>query len=202
LSSPAVLLGSNRSKAPKTPKAGAVLANENAPEEESLLFRMYRGMRRKRDDPQEVQWKLDGLSRRYRLWCLFTVGLPKLVVSLVLAYLGGIYIMRSGSDGVMVMSTASVVFIAEIEHSLYVAFTSDAMRYNLEHMQPVEVCLNNRLRLAGWLVSSILGPLLTISVAALVVYHARQLDCHGHGWNTRELMSAFHPSLRGAVAHQ
>merc|ERR1712176_1194985 len=83
----------------------------------------------------------------------------------------------------MMMNTLAVVFVAEIEGFLYVAFTSDAMRYNLENVQPVTVDLTNRQRLAQWFGSSIMCPLLTICVAALVVYHARVLDCHEFAWN-------------------
>jgi len=171
-----------------SPKAGAILAKE--PQEESMIFRMYRKVRGGSDNNHGSQWKLDGISRAYRTWCMVTVAIPALVLSIILGYLGGIYIMRSANDGEMLTNTLAVVFVAEIEEFLYAAFTSDAMRYNLENMQPVDIDLTNRQRLAHWFACSILYPAMTMCVAALVVHHARTLDCHDDEWSLKGIMSA------------
>jgi len=167
-----------------SPKAGAVLAKE--PQEESMLSRMYRKVR---GSSANAQWKLEGISRAYRIWCMMTVGVPALLLSIVLAYLGGIYIMRSADEGEMMTNTLAVVFVAEIEEFLYVAFTSDAMRYNLENMQPVDVGLTNRQRLASWFASSILYPVMTMCVAALVVRYTRRLDCQDEALSWQDIVS-------------
>lgn len=172
----------------KEPTTGAVLARESCVEE-SMLLRMYRQVRRS-PDPSHATWKLDGLSRAYRVWCMLTVGLPVLVLCLVLAYLGGVYIMRSSDDAEMMMNTLSVVFVSEIEEFLYVAFTSDAMRYNLENMQPIDIGLTNRQRLAQWFTSSIVCPILTVCTAGLLVGHTRQLDCQEQLWSLRLLLDS------------
>mmetsp|Transcript_38389 Transcript_38389/g.99305 ORF Transcript_38389/g.99305 Transcript_38389/m.99305 type:complete len:309 (+) Transcript_38389:104-1030(+) len=158
------------------PKHGAVYQAETAAEDGGgLLTQMFRKVRR--GSSSEPQWKMDGISRRYRVWSLLTVGLPSLLLQVVLGYLGGVYIIRSPNDSEMVMNTLAVVFVAEVEEFLYVAFTSDSMRYNLEHMRTVEVHLSNRHRIMGWFMSSIVNPLLTFSAAACLVVRTRQADC-------------------------
>jgi len=181
---PVQIVESNRYRSTRafSPKAGAILAREQDHQASGMLSRMFNKIRRN-DSGHGSQWKLDGISCIYRFWCMLTVAIPVLLLSVALAYLGGVYIMRSSNDGEMMMNTLAVVFVAEIEEFLYVAFTSDAMRYNLENMQPVMVGLTNRQRLVQWFGSSILCPLLTVCAATLVVYHARMLDCHEFTWN-------------------
>mmetsp|Transcript_67324 Transcript_67324/g.181011 ORF Transcript_67324/g.181011 Transcript_67324/m.181011 type:complete len:310 (-) Transcript_67324:60-989(-) len=157
------------------PQHGAVFEAETAADGGGMLTQMFRKVRRGKDSA--AHWKMDGISRCYRVWCLLTVGLPSLLLNVVLGYLGGVYIMRSPNDSDMVMNTLAVVFVAEVEEILYVAFTSDAMRYNLEHMRTVEVHLSNRHRIMGWFMSSIVNPLLTFSAAACLVVRTRQADC-------------------------
>jgi len=135
-------------------------------------------------------WKLDGISCRYRMWCMLTVGIPSLVLNVALAYLGGVYIMRSDSNTDMVMDTLAVVFVAEIEDFEYMAFTSDAMRYNLENMDPVDLALTNRQRSFGWFFSGIVTPILTVVVTALVVRHVRHIDCPDFDWSWQAITGA------------
>lgn len=170
-----------------SPAAGAILAKEAVEEVAGNRFtRFYRRMSSLKSDSHSdgpAPWKLDGISCKYRAWCMLTVGIPSLVLNLALAYLGALYIMRSDSDSDMVMDTLAVVFVAEIEDFLYVAFTSDAMRYNLENMEPVELALTNRQRSFGWFFSSIVTPMLTAAATALVVRHTRHVDCPGFTWS-------------------
>merc|ERR1719145_104716 len=103
--------------------------------------------------------------------------MPKLTIDLVLAYLGGVYIVESPDDEALLMNTLAVVFIAEIEELLYLAFTSDAMRHSLESMRPVEVSMGNRQRLASWFTCSILFPVFTVLASLAVMDHTRRMNC-------------------------
>lgn len=173
-----------------SPRAGAVLANESATKT-GMLARMYHVVRRRPSTAQMNQWKLCGISPVYRTWCLLIVGMPALAQSLLLAYLGGVYIMKSGDESAMVVSTLAVVFVSEIEEFLYVAFTSDAMRYSLENMQVIEMELSNRQRLVSWFASSIVCPMLVVGIALLLVRHTRQMDCQEFSLSLKDILAGF-----------
>jgi len=179
-----------------SPSAGAIFEKEAAPEPQSGLFmRSLKKIRRMGSSAANsssdlMQWKLDGIGRCYRLFCMLNVAIPVLLLSLATAYLGGLYILRSGSDAEMVMNTLAVEFVANIEQFLYMAFTSDAVRYSVETMKPVEVDLTNRQRVFGWFSSSILCPMVIIATAGYMMYHTRGIDCPYFEWTTADVIDA------------
>jgi len=174
-----------------SPKTGAVLgADEGEGGRSSYFTRMYRKVRPS-PSPGVKQWKLDGISNSFRLWSSLTVALPKLFIGTALAYLGGIYIERSVDQEAMVLNTLAVVFIADIDEILYRAFTSDAMKDNLEHMRTVELTLSNRKRFCMWFLSSVICPLLTIGAAGFIIVHSRASDCPDFVWSWQMLVPQF-----------
>jgi len=173
------------------PSAGATFEKDGAPEPESGLFiRTLKKKLRRMGSSSSDQWKLDGISRCYRLFCMLNVAIPVLLLSLATAYLGGLYILRSGSEEKMVMNTLALEFVANIEQFLYMAFTSDAVRYSVETMKPVEVDLTNRQRVFGWFSSSILCPMVIIATAGYMMYHTRGIDCPYFEWTTADVIDA------------
>merc|ERR1719343_1306552 len=106
------------------------------------------------------RWSISEVSVRFKVLCVVCIALPKLLVDITLAYLGGLYVVLTQDPGDMLMNTLSLVFVVEIDNLMYMAFTSDAMRSNLEHMRPVLVHLNNNLRIATWLGASVVSPLM------------------------------------------
>uniref|UniRef100_A0A7S1RI12 Uncharacterized protein n=1 Tax=Alexandrium catenella TaxID=2925 RepID=A0A7S1RI12_ALECA len=175
-----------------TPSHGAVLAQE-APGS------WMRRLKRKLHSGEAPAWSLDGIGRRFKVWSMLVVAVPKFLLGLAVAYTGGVYIIKSESEETMVMSTLAVVFIAEIDDILYLAFTSSVMRQSLETTPAVEVELSNAKRLALWFASGMLAPLVIAGATAFIMWHTRQVECVGAMWTTQdirnELLDAFQSLL-------
>jgi len=110
------------------------------------------------------RWKLDGTSRCYRIVCAALIPLPKLLVDMLLAYLGGLYVVSTQDPSDMLLKTLSLVFIVELDDMMYRVFTSDAMRHHLENMQSVKIALTNRWRVMTWLLASFLAPIFVVGL--------------------------------------
>lgn len=164
-----------------SPKSGAVLAAEVAEAKG-----MFSGMFKKKSGSVDSQWKLDGISFRFRVLCTLAVAAPKLLLEVLLAYLGGVYILKSGDEGAMVMNTLAVVFIADFDEVLYTAFTSNAVKSNLSQMKTVDVELSNRSRMTMWFASSVLCPLMTLAASAWIVFHTKNTDCEDFMWSWQQ----------------
>jgi len=165
-----------------SPKTGAVLAASDSGGRFSQMFRRSRSA-------DDCQWKLDGISNAFRVSSMLTVAAPKLLLEILLAYLGGVYILKSADEGAMVMNTLAVVFIADIDEVLYTAFTSNVVKFNLSHMKTVDVDLSNQTRVAMWFASSVLCPLITVAASAWIVLHTKRLDCPDYMWSWREVFA-------------
>mmetsp|Transcript_50588 Transcript_50588/g.145868 ORF Transcript_50588/g.145868 Transcript_50588/m.145868 type:complete len:307 (+) Transcript_50588:73-993(+) len=187
--SPIAMYSNLRSNGPST---GAVMVNEEDAAGSGVMARMLKSVGR---NSRSKQWKFQGVSCMYRFWSALVVGIPKLVLDSSLAYLGGTYVMRSESDSEMVLNTLAVVFIAEIHELMYMAFTSDAMRYSLETMQSVDIELSNRKRLASWFGSCVFYPTLTVFASWAVVSKTRMKDCPDHPWSWDLLKHAWATSF-------
>lgn len=171
-----------------SPKSGAVLAAENPEGRFSGMLKKLRPPSSSSSSQDESQWKLDGIGCFFRTWSLFAVALPKLILEILLAYIGGVYIIKSESEGDMVMNTLAVVFIADIDLVLYRAFTSNVIKFNLAHMKTVDVELSNKTRVAMWLASSVLCPLVTVAASALIVFRSKARDCSNFEFSWREAL--------------
>uniref|UniRef100_A0A7S1W4B8 Uncharacterized protein n=1 Tax=Alexandrium catenella TaxID=2925 RepID=A0A7S1W4B8_ALECA len=178
-----------------SPTSGAVLVNEDS-RSGSWLKRMTKRLRKTEDGPQ---WTFEGISWKFKAWSLVVVAVPKVLLGLALAYIGGIYIIKSKDAETMVMSTLAVVFIADIDAILYEAFTSSAMRCELEDMEPVEVPLSNAKRLGLWLASGILAPLAVAAVSVAVMWRIKQQDCHGEVWSVSDMRAELMHHLRSSI---
>mmetsp|Transcript_91759 Transcript_91759/g.256416 ORF Transcript_91759/g.256416 Transcript_91759/m.256416 type:complete len:298 (-) Transcript_91759:278-1171(-) len=170
-----------------SPSAGAVLVKED-----TGVMGKFRSLGKSSKNDPSKQWKLTEVSRSYRIVCALVIALPKLALDMALAYLGGVYVMRSESNSDMVLNTLAVVFVAEIPELMYTAFTSEAMRYSLEGLTCLEIELTNRQRLLGWFAGCVLAPLFTVVASWMVVDQTRASDCPDGGLSFKLFWNAWH----------
>lgn len=164
-------------------------------------------------DPAMKRWTFANVGVRHKVFCTVCIALPKLLVDLILVYLGGLYVVLTQDPGDMLLNTLSLVFVVEIDNLMYMAFTSDAMRSNLEHMHPVVVHLTNKWRIATWLGASVVSPLCVMVLTSYLVLG--QSFCHRASITFADLTDSFNPfrfphhgsnsrlltaALRGAVS--
>ena len=159
-------------------------------EEEDAHKGFGRSLIRKRHPPPPgvPQWKLESVGKLYKVWNFVIVCVPKIVVAGALAIVGGDYIVKSGDPETMFLNTLAVMFIIDVDELLYHAFTSDATKENLSHMQSVEVELSNRQRALMWFTNTVLYPLMVIVGTGALVFYPKFTLCDGYSlpnlpWN-------------------
>eukprot|EP00927_Polykrikos_kofoidii_P049180 TRINITY_DN4328_c0_g1_i2.p1 TRINITY_DN4328_c0_g1~~TRINITY_DN4328_c0_g1_i2.p1 ORF type:complete len:320 (+),score=27.99 TRINITY_DN4328_c0_g1_i2:118-960(+) len=108
------------------------------------------------------RWKFKGLSTRYKIWSISVVWLPRIVAAIVLAYLGGLFIVKNSTAQEMLLNTMAVNFILEIDDILYISFTSEAVMSALADMDPVVVEMTNDSRWRLWFLNTAIFPPLTM----------------------------------------
>jgi len=178
-----------------SPTGGAVLVNED--NGGSWMRRLKKRLRR---TEEEQQWAFEGISWTFKAWSLLVVAVPKVLLGLAVAYIGGVYIIKSADAETMVMSTLAVVFIADIDAILYEAFTSSAMRCELEDMEPVEVPLSNAKRFGLWLLSGVFAPVIMAAASAAIMWQVRRQDCDGEIWSASDMRVALLHHIKSSIA--
>mmetsp|Transcript_14419 Transcript_14419/g.26577 ORF Transcript_14419/g.26577 Transcript_14419/m.26577 type:complete len:319 (-) Transcript_14419:58-1014(-) len=154
--------------------SGAVLEAEGQtlPSSQSLSSFVFQMGKAKAAKPGMKQWNLDGMSRRYKVWAMVMIGLPKVFTTLSVGYAGGLYICYSKDPESLLQNSLAMTFVVEVENLLYKAFTPVATANHLEHAKSVPISLNNFLRLSLWFVSAAVYPVLTLCSTVGIVLHA------------------------------
>jgi len=147
----------------------------------------------------ENVWDLDGISYRFRAFSLLFVALPKVVLAVTIAYVGGVYIIKSPDQATLVMNTLAVVFLSEIDEILYQAFTSEAIRRKLRDVQLLEIPLTNTKRFWLWFMSAIIYPALMVAGTLFVMAHARYQECPNFQWSWQEIIASSRAQVHGEI---
>merc|ERR1712023_458182 len=122
-----------------------------------------------------VQWSLDGMTRPFKGYCLCLIAIPRVVIGLLLALIGGLYIKLTDAQEDLVLNTLAVNFVVDIDEILYQAFTSEATKGNLDNMKTVSVDVDNRIRLWLWFSSTVLHPMVVLGVTAVVMHIDKEM---------------------------
>jgi len=181
-------------EAPPKMGTGAILAQEEEGRAGSLASRFVARVRNQTSDKELDQhgikrWSLKGTSCCYRLSCVVLVILPKCCLDLMLAYLGGLFVASTGEANDMLLNTLAVVFVAEIDEMMYAAFTSSAMRFNLENMESARMNLDNRRRVAMWLFHSLMVPVVVVLIAIAVTWYGSGCSSAGSWEDLHDTLS-------------
>jgi len=109
----------------------------------------------------ELQWKV---------WCFVVVFLPRVLMSCALCYVGAMYICRSESKEAMILNTLSVLFIVEIDDTVYKVFTSGSLKVHMENVKGISLHPTNADRLVSFMFASVFSPILAVFMSWFFVY--------------------------------
>lgn len=123
---------------------------------------------------------LDDITRTYKFWSFFSIGIPKLAIAVLLGYYGGMYIAKSADQETMLLNTLAVMFVIDVDEILYEAFISDYTKDSLEHMKAVEVPVSNSVRFSMWAMSTVVYPLIVLAASASTVFYTKMIECEGY----------------------
>jgi len=151
--------------------AGAIVMQEKSLSKRVKTFIRHPIHGDKEDQHGIKRWSLHETRLFYRMFCFFVIVLPKLVADMMLAYLGGLYIASTDKGSDMLLNTLAVVFIAEVDEIMYSAFTSAAMKYNLENMKPVMLVQTSQIRTGMWLFHGFGTPALALGFSYYATSH-------------------------------
>lgn len=145
---------------------GAVLAHES-----NSKFSLKRF--RPKPPPEMPQWKLDGINIPFKIWSAMIVVTPKLVITVTLSYVGGLFIALCDSVEDIVLNTLAVNFVCDLNTILYGCFIQQTVKDSIEHMQTVEIDLDNKHRIGHWLTSTVLYPATTVALTFFTVVYTQ-----------------------------
>lgn len=116
-------------------------------------------------------WTLGSMSYSWKVVCLLFVGMPRILFCSLFAKVGAGFIVRSPD---IIIDTVGVLFVVEIGTFMYNAFTTNAVKQQLEQLQPIEWFPSNARRLAAFLFVNFAYPLLLICFSVAVVWYSRK----------------------------
>merc|ERR1719262_587583 len=136
---------------------GAVLEDENR----NVFHRLGKWGKQKMVSSNEVhnQWTLDRMGYKWKAFSIIFVGIPKLAIGLLLAWLGASYIVKSGDGETMMLNTLAVLFVIDIDEYIYNAFVLSPVRAKLEGMKELEMNPHNMERVLLFIFNSFVYPI-------------------------------------------
>jgi hypothetical protein len=120
----------------------------------------------------ERKWTLDAMSKGWKVGCLLLLVFPRMMVTLLLTKVGTGFIVRA-SEEFMIADTVAALFIVEIDHFIYHAFTTHAVQQQLEGMKTLKVQFSNLYRVSNFFSVNFLCPLGILIFTFSVVWSAR-----------------------------
>lgn len=144
---------------------GAVLSQERSSGTSGIL-----SWARRRSSKTHV-WTLGSMSYSWKVVCFLFVGMPRIMFCSLFAKVGAGFIVRSPD---IIIDTVGVLFVVEIGTFMYNAFTTNAVKQQLEQLQPIEWYPSNARRLAAFLFVNFAYPVLLICFSVAVVWYSRK----------------------------
>jgi hypothetical protein len=121
-------------------------------------------------------WTLGSMSYSWKVVCLLFVGVPRILFCSLFAKVGAGFIVLSPD---IIIDTVGVLFVVDIGEFMYNAFTTNAVKQQLEQLQPIEWYPSNARRLAAFLIMNFAYPVLLVCFSVAVVSYSRK-DCSEH----------------------
>jgi hypothetical protein len=166
------------------PKHGAILEAEmESPEQarrEGFEFKLFGNMTSlmkklhpgKTPEEMLTVWTLDDMTLGWKFCCILFAALPRFTITMLCGYIGAIYIGRSESKEAMLLNTLAVLFVLDIDDSIYQVFTSGSLKVHMENVKPVILHPTNNERLVTFVFASFIFPVLV----ALLSYWIVEMD--------------------------
>jgi hypothetical protein len=160
---------------------GAVLSQEIAERPSGFRARVANWAKRSSVLDKTHIWTLDSMSRGWKAVCLLFVGVPRVLICCLLAKAGAGYIVRSPQ---IIVDTVAVLFVVDVATFIYSAFTTNAVKQQLEMVQPVEWRPSNTRRFMSFLFVNFAYPVLLVCFSVAFVWLSRQACDEGEDFQS------------------
>jgi len=120
----------------------------------------------------ERKWTLAAMSKQWKVGCLLLLVIPRMMVTLLLTKVGTSFIVRTHEE-FMIANTVAALFIVEIDHFIYHAFTTHVVQQQLEGMKVLKSDFSNWYRVSNFFSVHFLCPLGILIFTFSVVWQAR-----------------------------
>jgi hypothetical protein len=157
-----------------SPRQGAVLCQETAERPSGFRDRVANWVRKSSVPDKTRVWTLGAMDHRWKAVCLVLVGVPRVLICCLLANSGAHFIVRSPD---IIVDTVAVLFVVDVATFIYSAFTTNAVKQQLEMVQPLEWHPCNTRRFVSFLFVNFAYPVLLVCFSVAVVCCSRQA-CH------------------------
>eukprot|EP00746_Dinoflagellata_sp_MGD_P040598 gnl/MRDRNA2_/MRDRNA2_19811_c0_seq1.p1 gnl/MRDRNA2_/MRDRNA2_19811_c0~~gnl/MRDRNA2_/MRDRNA2_19811_c0_seq1.p1 ORF type:complete len:301 (-),score=37.16 gnl/MRDRNA2_/MRDRNA2_19811_c0_seq1:79-981(-) len=120
----------------------------------------------KLEEKEANNWNFRAMTKRYKVAIMICIVIPKLIIGLLLTYIGAAYILHSDDPETLILNTMAVNFVLDIDEYFYSSFTSNSVRNRLAECHEIVLNFSNWERLASFLFLDLLLP----SCLAIVTY--------------------------------
>jgi hypothetical protein len=132
----------------------------------SYMKKLYPG---KAPEDVFILWTLDDMTLGWKFCCIVFAAIPRFIICLLCGYIGAIYIGRSESKEAMLLNTLAVLFVLDIDESIYNVFTSGSLKVHMENVKPIVLHPTNNERLISFVFASFIFPVLVVALSWLIV---------------------------------
>jgi hypothetical protein len=147
-------------------RRGAVMTEEG---NVGWLNSQMRRVRGKSREAATAEWSLKSMTSAYKVWAMIFIALPKLVIGIFLAFVGGLWIPKSPTPEDIILNTLAMNFIVDIDPLMYGAFSSDAAKEDLDHMTPIQHYVTNQSRKILWAMNAFVYPVAVLALSGFVI---------------------------------
>lgn len=124
-------------------------------------------------------WTLENMTKAYKAFVILAVVLPKLGIALSVAYVGSVYILKSGDAETMILNTLAVLFVVDIDEFIYNTFTPASMKSQLVNIPEISLNPTNMERKWAYFSSTFLHPSIIIAATFWLVW-AHDEECKNY----------------------
>jgi len=152
-------------------RSGGAILDKEETGTKGVMFRMF-GQK----GATHQAWTLNGMSRWYQIFSFVTLAMPQIVISASLSWIGGDFISSSEDKEALIMNTVGVLFISQLGETIYHAFTSSALKEDIQSAKGIQVDISNKVRWSLW-VMSVFFPALVLVYTTIIVFGMKLHDC-------------------------
>lgn len=129
----------------------------------------------------EILWP-GHLERPRKMFLVISLLVPKLMVAVLLSYIGGVYIFLSKNDEVVILSVVAAEFVLRIDQILFSSFAIPEVSSLMKKAQPIGFHMSEGTFWTQWRTSSFLcmtvDPLLVFMISyAILVFGVEEEKC-------------------------
>merc|ERR1719324_1594764 len=116
-----------------------------------------------------TDWTLNNMTGFYKTVVFLLIILPRMIIAVLVVWIGAIYILNSSDAETMLLNTLAVLFVLDIDEFFYQTFTATHMKMQLTTVPEIKLNPGKWTHVAGFF-NSLVGYPALVTIASLVIF--------------------------------